>query len=71
MDNIFGKDDDSGNENDFIDVCPKEEDKNSSMEISGENNILDESSTDKEIAPKTKENDVVKKKKYSFLSNNC
>ncbi|XP_043482875.1 transcription initiation factor TFIID subunit 11 [Leptopilina heterotoma] len=59
MDNIFGKDDDSGNENDFTDVCPKEEDKNSSMEISGENNILDESSTDKEIAPKTKENDVM------------
>ncbi|XP_051155922.1 transcription initiation factor TFIID subunit 11 [Leptopilina boulardi] len=59
MDKIFGKDEDSGNENDFIEVGPKEDEKQTSMETSGEKEIMDESSTDKDIASKSKENDVM------------
>lgn len=66
MDKIFGKDEDSGNENDFIEVGPKEDEKQISMETSGEKEIMDESSTDKDIASKSKENDVVRKNRKHF-----
>lgn len=60
MDNIFGKDEDSGNENDFVEVDPKEDEKQSSMEISMDKEIFDENSADKDIASKSKDSEVVK-----------